>query len=148
MFRGRHSHTIDAKGRVSIPVAYRMELQQRSDQPAFLTADENCLRLYPFDDWRNHERKIVAEAELDPDARDYARLVVSGAVEAPLDKQGRILVPQYLREHAHLEREVTIAGVGLTVEIWDTARFQMNLKQTQANFRSISRGMAKKVGSS
>jgi MraZ protein len=89
----------------------------------------------------------VAEAELDPDARDYARLVVSGAAEAPLDKQGRILVPQYLREHAHLEREVTIAGVGLTVEIWDTARLQMNLKQTQANFRSISTGMAKKVGS-
>ena len=147
MFRGRHSHTIDAKGRVSIPVAYRMELQQRSDQPAFLTADENCLCLYPFEDWRNHERKIVAKAELDPDARDYARLVISGAVESPLDKQGRILVPQYLREHAYLEREVTIAGVGLTVEICDTARFQMNLKQTQTNFRALSREIAEKVGS-
>jgi MraZ protein len=124
-----------------------MELQQRSDQPAFLTADENCLRLYPFDDWRNHERKIVAEAELDPDARDYARLVVSGAAGAPLDKQGRILVPQYLREHAHLEREVTIAGVGLTVEIWDEARLHVNLNQTQASFRSIALVMAKKAGS-
>ena len=147
MFRGRHSHTIDAKGRVSIPVVYRMHLQQRSDQPAFLTADENCLRLYPFEDWRNHERHIVAQAELDPDARDYARLVISGAVEAPLDKQGRILVPQYLREHAHFDREVTFAGVGLTVEIWDTARLQMNLNQTQANFRVISSEMAKRVGS-
>jgi len=147
MFRGRHSHTIDAKGRVSIPVAYRMELQQRSDQPAFLTADENCLRLYPFEDWREHERKIVAQAELDPDARDYVRLVISGAIEAPMDKQGRILVPQYLREHAKIEREVTFAGVGLTVEIWDTTRLQVNLNQTQANFRSISSEMAKKVGS-
>jgi MraZ protein len=147
MFRGRHGHTIDAKGRVSIPVAYRMELQQRSDQPAFLTADENCLRLYPFEDWCDHERKIVAQAELDPDARDYARLVISGAVEAPIDKQGRILVPQYLRDHAHLEREVTIAGVGHTVEIWDAARFQMNLSQTQATIRSIQQGMAEKAGS-
>jgi MraZ protein len=147
MFRGRHGHTIDAKGRVSIPVAYRMELQQRSDQPAFLTADENCLRLYPFEDWCNHEREIVAQAELDPDARDYARLVISGAVEAPIDKQGRILVPQYLRDHAHLEREVTIAGVGHTVEIWDAARFQMNLSQTQATIRSIQQGMAEKAGS-
>jgi MraZ protein len=146
MFRGRHTHTIDAKGRVSIPAVYRMELQQRSDQPAFLTADENCLCLYPFDDWRNYERKIVAEAELDPDARDYARLVISGAVESPLDKQGRILVPQYLREHAYLEREVTIAGVGLRVEIWDTARFELNLKQAQANFRLLSRGIAKGTG--
>ncbi len=147
MFRGRHSHTIDAKGRVSIPVAYRMELQQRSDQPAFLTADENCLRLYPFEDWCNHERKIVEQAALDPNARDYARLVISGAVEAPIDKQGRILVPQYLREHAHLEREVTIAGVGLTVEIWDEARLHVNLNQTQASFRSIALVMAKKAGS-
>ena len=147
MFRGRHSHTIDGKGRVSIPVAYRMELQQRSDQPAFLTADENCLRLYPFEDWCNHERTIVAQAELDPDARDYARLVISGAIEAPIDKQGRILVPQYLREHGHLEREVTIAGVGLTVEIWDEARLHVNLNQTQASFRSIALVMAKKAGS-
>jgi len=140
MFRGRHSHTIDA-------VAYRMELQQRSDQPAFLTADENCLRLYPFEDWCNHERKIVEQAALDPNARDYARLVISGAIEAPIDKQGRILVPQYLREHAHLEREVTIAGVGLTVEIWDEARLHVNLNQTQASFRSIALVMAKKAGS-
>jgi MraZ protein len=147
MFRGRHSHTIDAKGRVSIPAAYRMELQQRSDQPAFLTADENCLRLYPFEDWCNHERRIVEQAALDPDARDYARLVISGAVEAPIDKQGRILVPQYLRDHAHLEREVTFAGVGLTVEIWDEARLHMNLNQTQASFRSIAQVMAKKAGS-
>ena len=147
MFRGRHSHTIDAKGRVSIPVAYRMGLQQRSDQPAFITADENCLRLYPFEDWCDHERKIVGQAELDPDARDYARLVISGAVEAPIDKQGRILVPQYLREHAHLEREVTIAGVGHTVEIWDAARFEVNLNQTRTSLRSIQTGMAEKVGS-
>ena len=73
--------------------------------------------------------------------------VISGAIEAPIDKQGRILVPQYLREHAHLEREVTIAGVGLTVEIWDEARLHVNLNQTQASFRSIALVMAKKAGS-
>ena len=93
MFRGRHSHTIDAKGRVSIPAGYRMELQRRSDKAPILTADENCLRLYPFDDWCDYEEKIVKHAEVDPNARDYARLVISGAVEAPIDKQGRVLVP-------------------------------------------------------
>jgi MraZ protein len=147
MFRGRHSHTIDAKGRVNIPAGYRMELQGRSDQPPILTADENCLRLYPADDWVTHEKKIVEQAAIDPNARDYVRLVISGAVEAPIDKQGRILVPQYLREHANLEKDVTIAGVGLTIELWDAARLQMNLNQTQANFRAISVEMAEKVGS-
>jgi MraZ protein len=124
-----------------------MELQKRSDQAPVLTADENCLRLYPFDDWCDYEQKVVARAEIDPNARDYARLVISGAAEAPIDKQGRILVPGYLREHAHLEKDVTIAGVGHTVEIWDTTHMQSNLNQTQANFRRISAEMAEKVGS-
>ena len=147
MFRGRHNHTIDAKGRVNIPAGYRMELQRRSDQPPILTADENCLQLYPYEDWVVHEKEIVAKAAIDPNARDYVRLLISGAVEAPIDKQGRILVPQYLREQAHIERDVTVAGVGLTIEIWDAARLQKTLKQTQANFRAISLEMAEKVGS-
>ncbi len=147
MFRGRHNHTIDAKGRVNIPAGYRMELQRRSDQPPILTADENCLQLYPYEDWLVHEKEIVAKAAIDPNARDYVRLMISGAVEAPIDKQGRILVPQYLREQAHIERDVTVAGVGLTIEIWDAARLQKNLNQTQANFRAISLEMAEKVGS-
>lgn len=147
MFRGRHSHTIDAKGRVSIPAGYRMELQSRSEQPPILTADDHCLRLYPYDDWCNHERKIVEQAAVDPNARDYVRLVISGAVESPIDKQGRILVPQYLRTHAHLEREVTLAGVGYTVEIWDTARLRADLNQTQSNFRRISEEMAERLRS-
>ena len=124
-----------------------MELQRRSDQAPVLTADEDCLRLYPFDDWCSYEEKIVARAEIDPNARDYVRLVISGAVEAPIDKQGRILVPSYLREHANLVKDVTIAGVGLTVEMWDTARLHSNLNQTQANFRAISSDMAEKLGS-
>jgi len=147
MFRGRHSHAIDIKGRVSIPAGYRMELQRRSDQAPILTADQNCLRLYPFGDWCDYEEKIVARAEVDPDARDYVRLVVSGAVEAPIDKQGRILVPGYLREHAHLQKEVTLAGVGHTVEIWDATSLQSNLNQTQINFKDIALSMAEKIGS-
>ena len=123
-----------------------MELQRRSDQPPFLTADEACLRLVPFDEWCEYEGRIVARADIDPNTRDYARLVVSGAVETPIDRQGRILVPQYLREHAGLQREVTIAGVGRTVELWDAARLQTNLSQTQANFRRISKEMAEKLG--
>jgi MraZ protein len=146
MFRGRHEHTIDTKGRVSIPAAYRSRLQP-GERPPILTADECCLRLYPFDGWCEYEEKIVARAAVDPTARDYVRLVISGAVEAPIDRQGRILVPQYLRDHARLKREVTLAGVGLTVEVWDTGRLHENLNQTQANFRDISQQMADRLGS-
>lgn len=124
-----------------------MQLQHRSEQPPILTAEDQCLRLYPFDDWCEHEQRIVRRAELDPTARDYVRMVISGAVEAPIDKQGRILVPQYLREHAHLDRDVTLAGVGLTVEIWDAARLEENLNQTRADFRAIAEKMAEQLGS-
>lgn len=124
-----------------------MQLQRRSDQAPVLTADQHCLRLYPFDDWCEHEARIVKLSEVDPNARDYVRLVISGAVEAPIDKQGRILVPQYLREHAQLKREITIAGVGLTVELWDTERLQHNLNQTQVNFTEIAKQMAGKLES-
>jgi MraZ protein len=124
-----------------------MELQKRSDQPPFLTGDQKCLRLYPFEDWCDYEARIVAEAAVDPDAQDFVRLVVSGAVEAPIDKQGRILVPQYLREQAHIEKDVTLAGVGQTVELWDTARLAENLGSTQENFREISSGIAEKLRS-
>jgi MraZ protein len=125
-----------------------MELQQRSDQPAILTADLNCLRLYPYTDWCDIETAIVSQAALlDPEVQDVARVRISGAVEAPIDNQGRILVPQYLREHAHLDRDVTLAGVGRTVELWDAARFKENLEQTQLNFRALSRDLAQKLRS-
>ena len=125
-----------------------MELQQRSDQPPILTADLNCLRLYPYTDWCDVESAIVSQAALlDPEVQDVARMKISGAVEAPIDNQGRILVPQYLREHARLDRDVTLAGVGRTIEVWDAARFTENLEQTQLNFRVLSRDLAQKLRS-
>ena len=147
MFRGRHAHTIDAKGRVSIPAAYRTRLQRRSDQPPILTGDHRYLKLYPFEDWCEYEERIVAQAAVDPDAQDFVRLVISRAVETPIDKQGRILVPQYLRAHAHIEKDVTFAGVGQTVEIWNSLSFEESLEQTQVNFPALSRGMAEKLRS-
>ena len=144
MFRGQHRHSIDVKGRVSIPAAYREELQGAADGPPFLTAEQSCLKLYPYADWCEYERGFLEETATDPDVQDYARLVISNAVESPIDKQGRILVPQYLREHAGLEKEVTIAGVGKAIEIWDTARFRMNLGRTQPNYDNLARTVAER----
>ena len=71
------------------------------------------------------------------------RFMVSGAVECPIDKQGRILVPPPLREYARLEREVTIAGVGNRIELWSKARFDEELARTQARYDEISAAVAK-----
>jgi MraZ protein len=144
MFRGRFVHTIDAKNRMSLPVAFRQEIQRRSDRAPILTNANQCLELHPFEDWEDYESDIVAMAKFDPEAQAYARMVVSGAVECPIDKQGRILVPPHLRDYAGFDRDVTVAGVGTKIELWNTARFETNLIQTQARFEDMAMSLAAK----
>jgi len=146
MFRGRYLHTIDAKNRMSLPAGFRSELQRRSDHPPILTNGQHCLELHPFEDWERFEQQIVGIATIDPQAQALARMMVSGAVECPIDKQGRILVPQLLREYAGLERDVTVAGDGTKIELWNSARFEANLIQTQARYEEMALALAAKLG--
>ena len=142
MFLGRHKHTIDEKGRVSIPRNFRTELEARSDHAPVLTADDHCLRLFPWDEWEAHNGRIAERARHDPDARDFARLVLMNAVEAPIDKQGRILIPQDLRNLAGLRRDVAVAGMGDTVEIWDAERLEAKLAADAGRMREYEKKFA------
>jgi MraZ protein len=147
MFRGRHVHTIDAKNRMSLPSGFRQELQARSEHAPILTNAHECLDLYPYEDWLEFEERIVSIAAVDPEAQAYTRWMVSGATPCPIDKNGRILVPPHLREHAGLQREVTVAGVGPKIELWEKARFDANLSKAQARFPEIAQSVAEKLGS-
>lgn len=138
MFRGQFSHTIDSKGRVSIPSGYRVELEKRGGQAPILTGDQGCLVLYPYEDWVAFEARILGASSTNPRARKYARLKISTATEAPIDNQGRILIPPFLRERASLDREVVIAGVGNTIELWDKTRFENELNDIQDNYDEIA----------
>jgi MraZ protein len=146
MFRGRFVHTIDAKNRMSLPAGFRQELQRQSDHPPILTNAHECLDLFPYEDWLEFEERIVGIASVDPEVQAYARMVISGATPCPVDKQGRILVPTHLRDHAGLDREVTVAGVGPKIELWDKARFETNLTQTNARYPEMARSVAAKLG--
>lgn len=140
MARGRFSHTMDAKGRINIPAGLRLELQTEDDRPPFLTNLVDCpaLGLYSHDRWLKIEDRLESMSFTQPEIQRYRRLVISGAVECPFDAQGRVLIPQHLREHAGLEREVTIAGVGSRIEIWDKARFEEELQQTREQSHEVS----------
>ncbi len=142
MFRGRFSHTIDTKGRVSIPSGLRLALQRRSERPPIVTngvtpAGE-CLWLYPYEDWCEYESRIVGLSPDNLDAQAFVRFMVSGATECPIDNQGRSLLPAFLREYAKLDREVTIAGVGARIEIWNKTKFDEDQTNTQVNFQRIA----------
>jgi len=141
MFRGRYEHTIDKKGRVSIPSGFRMEIQRRGEQAPILTNYRDHLALHPADDWQQKERGLLAMSDLQPDVQAYQRFVVSGAVECPIDNQGRILIPAYLREHAQLESKVIIAGVLERIEIWNPAKFEASQKLTLLRLEEIQKSV-------
>lgn len=143
MFRGRFVHTVDTKGRVAIPASFRTELSRRSERPPILTNMLECLALYPYDDWTHLEERLVGVDPLMLEGQDMQRFMISGATDTPLDAQGRILIPPFLREHARLEREVTLAGVGPRIEIWDKTRFDEQLARTQERFREISQEVSR-----
>jgi MraZ protein len=108
-----------------------------------LTNHEACLGLYPSDAWHEVEQRLTSLSPLDPNAEQVNRFMFSGATPCAIDKQGRILVPPALREYAGLEREVVVAGVGPLIELWDKARFDKELKQTQQNYRQIRLALVK-----
>lgn len=139
MARGRFAHTMDAKGRVSLPAALREELQAQDTRPPILTNLVDCpaLGVFSHDKWLEIEHRL-ARSQMQPDIQRVQRMLVSGAVECPFDGQGRILIPPHLRDHAGLGREVTIAGVGHRIEIWERGRFEEELRVIRESGREVS----------
>ena len=87
----------------------------------------------------------MSRSLIDPGRKKFARHILMNANPVPIDSQGRIIVPQLLRQAAHLERDVTLGGVGLTVEIWNPQRLETMMSQTKENFPSISSELAEKL---
>ncbi|RQD66906.1 MAG: transcriptional regulator MraZ [Tindallia sp. MSAO_Bac2] len=115
MFIGEYSHTIDTKGRLSIPARFREELGETFIATKGL---DQSLFVYPMNEWKSLESKLKQLPLTNQNARAFVRFFFSGATECELDNQGRIRIPANLREHAELEKEVMVIGVGTRVEIW------------------------------
>ena len=120
MFRGEFNHTIDAKGRLIIPVKFREKLGEHFIVTKGL---DGCLSVYPEEEWKQFEEKLTALSLIKKETRQLTRFFVAGAAEVELDKQGRILIPGPLREHAALEKDVVLVGMLNRVEIWDKTRY-------------------------
>ena len=120
MFRGATKVTLDAKGRLAIPTRYRERLAARCEGQLVATVDRDyCLLLYPFPEWEEIERKLVALPSLNRQARRLQRLMVGYATELEMDGHGRILLPKELREFANLDRQAILIGQGNKFELWD-----------------------------
>ncbi len=118
MFLGDHQHTLDAKGRVSLPAKFRAEMTGKMVVAQGLDA---CLYVYPADEYNAFVAELAARADFDPRVRKVRRFFTSGATETEFDSAGRISLPLVLREYAGLTKDVAVTGNGTRIEIWDAA---------------------------
>ena len=143
MFRGRFEHTIDAKGRTSLPARYRDALAALGERRIVLTsALDPCLVAYTSAEWSAFEERLGKLSQFDRAVQKLRRIYVSGAVECDIDDVGRILVPPTLREHAGLKKEVLWAGAGRYAELWDRDEWLKHFETTDEEKRDIASRLA------
>lgn len=122
---------MDSKGRVSVPSRYRDVLEKRQDRQLVLTNFGGYILAFPESDWDKLETKLAEQPLFRKDLRNFQRLIIAGAEYCPLDRQGRILLSQNLRDYAKLNKEVVIVGAVRCFEIWDKAAFEAHRKQLE-----------------
>ena len=115
MFVGEYRHNMDAKGRLAIPFRMRSELERGA---VVTRGVDTCLTIYTREEWDKLAEKIAALPMSDPKARRFSRFFLAGAAEVEFDKQGRILLPAYLREYAGITNATVVAGVYNRIELW------------------------------
>ncbi len=135
MFRGEFRHSLDGKGRVIVPSRLREGL---GDHFVITRGLEKCIFVYPSAEWIRLEQKLRELTLAKEDPRAFNRLIFSGAMDAEADKQGRILIPQYLREHAGIEKDVIIIGTGERVEIWDEAAWKEYFEKVNPKYEQLA----------
>jgi MraZ protein len=149
MFRGQFVHSIDAKGRVSLPARFRdTVMADRGGQLIVTPAPfDPCLHLYPLATWEQFEQKISELSTLDPNIVRFRRLYVSAAIECELDRAGRVLVPPHLREKAELtkDKDVVWAGMGRLIEVWSKARWDAELGMSPEEQQAFKRAVMEQV---
>lgn len=118
MFLGEYQHSLDIKARFIVPARFREELGTRFVATKGL---DNCVFIYPLEEWQSIEEKIRSLPFTRADVRSFTRFFFSGAAELETDKQGRVVLPQNLREYARIDKDLVIIGVGPRIEIWSSS---------------------------
>ena len=139
MFYGEHEHSLDKKGRLILPSKFREAAKANYIEKFFITRGlDNCLFMFPEDEWKVQEAKFRSVSFTKAQSRKFNRLYFSGAQEVEFDKQGRILVPRYLKEFAGIKRDVMIIGVSSRIEIWDIGKWREFYNSEKGSFEKIA----------
>ena len=142
MFYGEYEHTIDKKGRIIIPSRFRESFKEYDVERFYITRGlDKCLFLFTEDEWKSQESKFRSISFTKSEARKFNRLYFSGAARLESDKQGRILLPKYLKDFAEIKRDVVIIGVSNRIEIWSKEEWQEYYKSSKGSFEEIAEKM-------
>lgn len=139
MLLGEYRYNVDVKGRVSVPSKFRDDLGQ-----SFVVTKglDNCLFMYSKTEWETFEEKLKQLPLTNADARTFIRFFFAGATEVEVDKQGRINIPQVLRDYAGIKKDVVIAGVATRAEIWDSEAWDKYTSSEALNVSNIASQMS------
>ncbi len=140
MFIGEYTHSIDAKKRLSLPSKVRSELGARVVVTRGL---DQCLFVYPVKTWEVLAEKLGSMPIGEAGTRSFVRLMLAGAVDTEVDSQGRVLIPDYLKEYAGLSKEVIVAGLWNRLEVWDESKWKEYKVEAEGNSERIAEELGK-----
>lgn len=135
MFIGEFTGTIDEKGRISIPVKFRTQLKAKVVVTRGL---DNSLFLYTLDEWKKLAEKLASLPISTANSRAFSRLMLAGAMDCDIDKQGRIILPGYLKEFAKINKRLVFAGLYSRIELWSEELWNKYKAETEKNSNAIA----------
>ncbi|MEK9130776.1 MAG: division/cell wall cluster transcriptional repressor MraZ [Patescibacteria group bacterium] len=135
MFLGEYNHSIDDKGRLAVPIKFRADLSKG----AVITRGlDGSLFLFPLEEWGKLAERLAGLPLGRANSRAFARLMLAGAMDVSLDKQGRIVIPEYLRIYAGMDRQIVVAGLYNRLELWDKAKWEIYKTTTEGEAAGIA----------
>ncbi len=142
MFYGEYIHGIDRKGRIILPARFREVCQECGIEKFFVTRGlDRCLFVFAEGEWRTQEQKFKTMPFTKQESRSFNRLFFSGAVEVLPDKQGRFIIPQFLKNYANIKRDTIIIGISNRIEIWDKTTWENFYANCQESFEQIAENL-------
>jgi len=139
MFYGEYRHNLDRKGRLILPAKFREASKEYSVERFFLTRGlDKCIFMFTEDEWRQQEQRFKSMSFTKQEARQFNRMFFSGATDVSPDKQGRFIIPDYLKEYASIKREAVFIGISNRIEIWDRQSWSDFFSSTGGGYEQIA----------
>ena len=147
MFYGEYEHTIDKKGRLIVPSRFTDSFKEYDVENLYITRGlDRCLFVFTENEWKSQESKFRSISFTKSESRKFNRIYFAGAARIECDKQGRILIPKYLKDYAGIKRDVMIIGVSNRIEVWSKDEWQQYYNGAKGSFEDIAEKLMMQEG--